>query len=817
MRMKNNFFYTINARILLVLLVLFIAIAAVISVVNNKNIRRLYEESYTQRLLLTNALMGTLIDSKDIEYFVNLLTSQDDGFKQRQVDFYYNREKLFLLQEHNAPMEEQQVLLNLLALFHAETESFKNDRYWETLKELKKLKEISHSTYVYVMADTGLTTREGERLYSYIFDAEDEGEYNTPEMDGLGTVDVGNDAFDNVFITKKQPEKAEYYNGAFGELYFVNVPIFNENDDVVAILGTDLSLDDMNIAISSSSLLFNRIIAAVFIVSVIVIFVVLSRNIAKPISSLTETALAFAEGNLDTSISKSALKQRTEIGTLAHAFQRTLDATTLYLNNIPESLFIMNRDFQTYFRNEQFIKRFGNMQAPEFMSVLFPAETRETMAERLKQENNSATVWTGGRCFAVMMKEIVLANIPENSILVIANDITDLMKEKENAQAAAAAKTRFLSQMSHEMRTPMNAIIGMTKVAENSDNITNLKNCLSTINASSEHLLNIINDVLDMAKIEAGKLELNYAPVNIEHMLMKVCNIVTDAMEKKKHNFSVALDKSLKLHFITDDLRLSQVLTNLLSNAAKFTPEGGTIKLIVENSGQKEDKTALRFSVSDTGIGMTGAQLARLFNAFEQADGSIARKFGGTGLGLAISQSIVEKMGGRITVESESGIGTTFSFTLTLEHAPDSNDMHQEYRPTESAVEIPDLSGLKILLAEDIEINREVFLALMEGTKILTDIAENGLEAVSKFKEAPEAYALIIMDIQMPKMDGYEATKIIRALDIPRAKTIPIIAMSANAFKEDIDLCLQCGMNDHLAKPIDIKCVIEKIVHYSKS
>ena len=801
----------------MVLLVLFIAIASIISIVNHNNIRNLYEKSYTQRLLLTNALMGTLIDSEDVEYFVNLLANQDDGFKQRQVDFYYNREELFQLREQNASHDEQQKLLNKLAAFHDETQILKNDVYWNTLAALKKLKEISHSTYVYIIGDTGLTNNEGEKLYSFIFDAEDGGDYSSPDVDGLGTVYVGNDASHSVFATKKQIENAEYYEGGYGKLYYAYAPILNKNGDLVAILGTDLSLDDMNNAIASSSLLFNSIIAAVFIVSVLAIFIVLSRIIADPLSSLTKTALSFAEGNLDTPISKLALKQRTEIGTLARAIQKTLGATTLYLNNIPESVFIMNRDYETYFRNEQFIKRFGNMQAWEFMQTLFPAETRDGLADKLKQENNSAIAWMDSSCFAVMLKEIVLGDVSENSILVIANDITDLMKEKENAQAATEAKTRFLSQMSHEMRTPMNAIIGMAKVAENMDNISNLQHCLSTISASSEHLLNIINDVLDMSKIEAGKLELEYAPIDIEKTLTKVCNIVADTVEKKKQKFIVEKSKNLKQHYVADDLRLSQVLTNLLSNAVKFTSEGGTITLKVENAGQQKEKDLLRFSVSDTGIGMTREQVTRLFNAFEQADGSIARKFGGTGLGLVISQNIVEKMGGRIDVESEPGAGTTFSFTVALEYtdSPGAGIADSEKSNTEAAANVPDLSGVHILLAEDIEINCEVFLALLEGTHITTDIAENGLEAVFKFQENPESYNLIIMDIQMPKMDGYEATRIIREMDTPRAKTIPIIAMSANAFKEDIDRCLECGMNDHLAKPIDVKTVIEKIAHYS--
>jgi CheY-like chemotaxis protein/two-component sensor histidine kinase len=364
--------------------------------------------------------------------------------------------------------------------------------------------------------------------------------------------------------------------------------------------------------------------------------------------------------------------------------------------------------------------------------------------------------------------------------------------------------------MSHEMRTPMNAIIGMTKIAEKTDDVSRLKYCLSTINTSSVHLLGIINDVLDMSKIEAGKFELENIPMNIEKMLMKVCNIISDNIEKKNQKLNMTLAKDLNLDYIADDLRLSQVITNLLSNAVKFTPENGKITLVVEKTGTKENVNTLRFSVTDTGIGMTKEQTARLFNAFEQADGSISRKFGGTGLGLAISKHIVEKMGGRIWVESEQGSGSSFIFEVDLERMTGQELKSLEIK-TDTPAETPDLSGVNIILAEDMEINREIFIALLEDTHITIDIAENGLAAVSKFRENPEKYDLIIMDVQMPEMDGYQATRTIRAMDTPKAKNIPIIAMTANAFKEDVDRCLEAGMNDHLPKPIDEKTVIEKI------
>jgi PAS domain S-box-containing protein len=409
------------------------------------------------------------------------------------------------------------------------------------------------------------------------------------------------------------------------------------------------------------------------------------------------------------------------------------------------------------------------------------------------------------------------------ALLECFTDISNLKKAEERlrmmsiAEKANQAKSDFLSRMSHEMRTPMNAIIGMTKIAEKTDDVSRLKHCLSTINTSSVHLLGIINDVLDMSKIEAGKFELENVPMNIEKMLEKVGNLIIDNIDKKNQKLNMTMAKDIESDYIADDLRLSQVIMNLLSNAVKFTPENGKITLAVEKVGSKGNVNTLRFSVTDTGIGMTKEQMARLFNAFEQADGSISRKFGGTGLGLAISKNIVEKMGGRIWVESEQGAGSSFIFEVGLERAPlqDRAALESLDIKTDKAADTPEFSGLSVILEEDMEINRENFATLLEDTHITIDNAENGLTAVSKFSENPEKYDLIIMDVQMPEMDGYQATRNIRAMDNPKAKNIPIIAMTANAFKEDVDRCLEAGMNDHLPKPIDEKTVIDKIMLYS--
>ena len=267
---------------------------------------------------------------------------------------------------------------------------------------------------------------------------------------------------------------------------------------------------------------------------------------------------------------------------------------------------------------------------------------------------------------------------------------------------------------------------------------------------------------------------------------------------------------SLHDGYIGDELRLSQVVMNLLTNAIKFTPEKGHITVSVGEAGRNR----LVFTVEDDGIGLSEEQAQRLFSAFEQADANITTRFGGTGLGLVISKTIVEKMNGWIGVAGVLGHGSTFTFEVELEpcELPEAAALQERRLAGEY-----DFSGVRILLAEDIEINREIFKALLESTHIAVDEAENGQVAVEKFRAAPERYDMIVMDIQMPVLDGYGATAAIRALDVPRAAEIPIVAMTANAFREDVERCLAAGMNDHLTKPIDDEALKEAIARYRRT
>lgn len=514
---------------------------------------------------------------------------------------------------------------------------------------------------------------------------------------------------------------------------------------------------------------------------------------------------------------------------------------------------------------------------------------------------------------------------------------SDLEASNEQAQKANESKSIFLARMSHEIRTPLNAIIGMTYIAQNTQKDSVIGDSLNKISTSSSHLLGIINDILDMSKIEAGKFELMEDEFNLEKLLMNVCTVASVKTNEKEQNLIVHIENGLSTRFLGDNLRLSQVLTNILNNASKFTPVKGTIRLSASCASKNSLSSLVRFTVEDTGIGLTKEQISRLFTPFEQADGGIARQFGGTGLGLAICDKITKLMDGSIEVESEFGVGSRFIITVKLKNSQqvepikldqsidvnrtkvliidESKDVREFFanlfhelkislvtaESTDSAFEVikenassepfniifldwntaeaeginfvrkiketfgdqiivvlfscanfneieekavtagvnrflpkpvfsssiinlineiigaPDLAALpmqtettdlsdkNILLVEDNEINQEIVSAYLEPTGIRIDVAVNGVEAVEKHLASAEKYDLVFMDLHMPIMDGYTATRRIREQETKNGwHKVPIIAMTANAFKEDIERCLNAGMDDHLAKPLDV-------------
>jgi CheY-like chemotaxis protein/two-component sensor histidine kinase len=319
-----------------------------------------------------------------------------------------------------------------------------------------------------------------------------------------------------------------------------------------------------------------------------------------------------------------------------------------------------------------------------------------------------------------------------------------------------------------------------------------------------------------MSKIEANKLELSPIEYDFDRMLQKTLAVINFRIDEKQQKFTLEKDDSIPQFVIGDDQRLAQVILNLLSNAVKFTPELGEISLTVSLQNEDNGNYELRIEVADTGIGISPKQQKKLFDMFEQVESGRSREYGGTGLGLAISKRIVELMGGDIWVESESGKGTRFIFNVFVQRGKqDTNAASRSETdgrsPEEYHAKSGEFSGQKLLLVEDVDINREILIALLTDTGILIDCAENGQEALDKFEAAPDKYDIVFMDVQMPKMDGLEATRRIRAMQVERERKLPIIAMTANVFQSDIDECLGAGMDCHLGKPLDMMEVTEKL------
>ncbi|MDL2290488.1 response regulator [Desulfovibrio sp. OttesenSCG-928-F20] len=384
------------------------------------------------------------------------------------------------------------------------------------------------------------------------------------------------------------------------------------------------------------------------------------------------------------------------------------------------------------------------------------------------------------------------------------------MRKARQSNIASEAKSSFLSRMSHEMRTPMNAIIGLCAMASKSQDMGVIRDYLDNINTASHHLRHVIDDILDISKIESGKMKLSCAPASLRREVEYIKRIIKPQSEAQRQKFTICVDDAVPDWLVYDSTHLRQVVINLLSNAVKFTPEGGQIDLCVKLLENTNSRVNLEWRVRDTGIGIPPQHMGSLFAPFEQADASNTRKYGGTGLGLAISRQLVELMGGAIRVESEQGRGSEFIFNTWLDIAAPGTETAVDKR-AENFDQALNLWGKRILLVEDSDINQMIAVAMLNDYGAEVNTANNGEEGLRAFEAAPDSYDLIFMDIQMPVMDGYEATRRIRASNLLRAGSIPIIAMTANVFKEDVDKAREAGMNGHVGKPLDVEQIRETV------
>ena len=390
-----------------------------------------------------------------------------------------------------------------------------------------------------------------------------------------------------------------------------------------------------------------------------------------------------------------------------------------------------------------------------------------------------------------------------------------LMTAAEEADAANKAKSAFLLSISHDIRTPMNAIIGFTNIALHQNTVSDIHDSLEKVQKSSNHLLSLLNDVLDFTRIESGKVTISPEPVDITQLTDNVQAIMNGLLYNRDLKFEVHREIPMNTYVLADVVRIREVLVNLLGNAVKFTKDGGKITLDISSyTGADEKHIITRYVVRDNGIGMSEEFQKKLFDPFSQEDDANARtQYKGTGLGMAITKKYVDMMGGSIAVESKKGVGSTFTVEIPLE-------LQEQVIQSEQKQHLNrDLTGIHVLMAEDNDLNAELATIMLEDAGMTVTRASDGKEVVNLFKNHPRGtYDLILMDIMMPNMDGHQAAKAIRALGIERsdAVTIPIIALSANAFIDDIQESLNSGMNDHISKPINMEELIDTITKYIK-
>ena len=558
--------------------------------------------------------------------------------------------------------------------------------------------------------------------------------------------------------------------------------------------------------------------AAAMTVLVVLIAIWIASSFSSSIAKLNTGIARFRFGERHFRFNEPV---QDEMGTLANSIDEMADSM---MEAERGPLAITDMDFNIIFANDIWLALLDKkldevLGTAYFESSYYPEASVYDPVRALREDREAEIMYMKElRCY-LKGEASYLTDRRRNRIgyIIASTDVTDFMEQQkqlekavEDAKLANEHKGNFLARMSHEIRTPMNAIIGMTgivkkKLSSPSYSVDDALANITQIETSSHHLLGLLNDILDLSKIEAGKIDLVMEDVDLLKLAQTVVTIIRPKCDEKHIAFDTRFDIPSGILYRGDPLRLRQVLINLLGNAVKFTPDNGTVSYQMVCKERKNGKALVHFSVRDTGIGIPEKAQLTLFQPFQQADNQITQKYGGTGLGLAISKNIVQMMGGDIAINSAEGAGSDFFFDLWLEEtgAPQAR---------ESAVK--DVTGLlkgkKALLVDDVDINRIIAMDMLESTGIAIDEAGDGAAAVKAFRESAEnEYNIIYMDVQMPIMNGYDAATTIRAMGRSDAETVPIVAMTANTFKEDIDKAIASGMNAHLAKPMEVEKTIE--------
>ncbi|WP_294427801.1 ATP-binding protein [uncultured Treponema sp.] len=715
--------------------------------------------------------------------------------------------------------------------------------------------------YIYCVHD------DGDKHFSFTVDPtiEDPGIFGDPVVytDALYAASKGKPSVDE-----------EPYTDDWGRFYSSYSPVFDSEGKVAGIVAVDFSAQwyDEQISKQTHSILFSSMISIVLGVLLVLIATTrLRRQIKTIISELSDVAKDVDELTLE--INPDAVQEpcetfhKDEVSALAARIHQVQEGLHTYTRNIHSqansmitalsseyrSVYYINLDensgicYQAHsqldnglHQGEQFkyietFTAYANAYVTEkyradFLNFVNPNSVRQALEHeriitfRYMINRNGIESYEMMRIAGVRHPE----DRDDHIVHAIGLGFTDVDAETRRtltqsqalrdalsaAESANSAKTAFLSNMSHEIRTPMNAIIGLNRIALSDQTISSeTREYLEKIGTSADHLLDIINDILDMSRIEAGRMVLREEVFSLSELLEQINVMIGSQCKEKNLTWKQEIQKSSFDYYVGDDMRLKEIMINILGNAVKFTPEGGEVSFSVEQIQHYDGKSVFRFVIKDTGIGMSQDFLSKLFDPFSQEDFSTKTKYGSTGLGMSITKSIVEMMNGEIQVESQKGKGSTFTVTLTLTDSDKQNcESEEQDKLQDETKNKADLKGRHILVAEDMDVNAEIILMVLQIREMEAERAQNGKIAVEKFNGKPEGYYdAILMDMRMPEMDGLEATRAIRALDRKDAKTIPIIALTANAFDEDVQRSLQSGLNAHLSKPIDAELLYETL------
>ena len=725
--------------------------------------------------------------------------------------------------------------------------------YEQVMETLVKFRDNINLEYIYYVREE----EDGTFTFGIDTDPDDPGEFGTPVVytDALREASRGRAAVD---------EKP--YADRWGRFYSAFSPVFNSSGEVTAIVAADFNAEwyDEQIARNRRTVIFACLL---FIAISIVVTILLTGQYSRQMKSIRSNLNDLADDMESLTNEYSAGEQKTghadfrtdsiqELGEDISELRDTLrdyvthnstqansmitamasDYRAVYYVNLDEDEGVCWRTDSTereqsregeHFRFHDRFARYADAHVTEsyregFMNFIDPDNIREALltqpiiayrylASREGHEYYEMIRMAGVR--RVEDRDDHMVHAIGLGLTVIDEEMRETLARNEAlaealelAESANNAKTAFLSNMSHEIRTPMNAIIGLDSIALRDPSISpQTRDELEKIGASAKHLLSLINDILDMSRIESGQIVLRQEEFSFAGMLDQINTMVTSQCADKGLDYECRVLSEMDDYYIGDDMKLKEVLINILSNAIKFTDAPGRVTLSVEKAASFGDQSALRFRIQDTGLGMDREYIPKIFDAFSQEDSSRKNKYGSTGLGMAITKNLVDMMNGTINVESEKGKGTEFTVVVTLKRSE-----RMDAAAGERAAQAADadagytLAGRRVLIAEDMEINAEILMDILEMEEIEADHAENGRIAVDMFSASePGAYSAVLMDIRMPEMDGLEAAEAIRALDRPDAKTIPIIALTANAFDEDVQRSLQAGMNAHLTKPVE--------------